>query len=103
MKQAETFKIEAAFSFTESKSIADLQPRSLGYSRTATALHLQNTINDYLKTPEEMDVDFYLEMNSLKTHLRDLHTSPDSEGRLTDNYNNFFLNNTHSGFMEENY
>lgn len=103
MKQAETSRIETAFSFPELNTIAVLQDQSFNYNKTNTDLYLQNTINNYLKTPEEMDADFRLEMNSLKTYPRDQYNNLNTTRWSLDKYNVSIPDNIHSGFMEENY
>lgn len=103
MKQAETMSMETAFPFSELNTIAVLQDQSFNYNTTNTDLYLQNTINNYLKTPEEMDADFRLEMNSLKSHPRDQYNNLNTTRWSLDKYNVSIPDNIHSGFMEENY
>ncbi|MFC0771757.1 hypothetical protein [Terrimonas alba] len=103
MKQAETLSRETAFSLSELRTIAVLQHNSFNYNKTKTDLYLQNTVNNYLKTPEEMDADFFLEMNSLKSHARDQYNKLDTTRRPWDRHNEYIPDNIHSGFMEENY
>jgi hypothetical protein len=101
MKQAETLSMETAFSFSDLTTIAALQHKSFNYSTTKTDLYLQNTINNYLKTPEEMDADFFLEMNSLKSHLRDQNKELDTIRQFLEKHTTY--DTISSGFMEENY
>lgn len=101
MKQAETLDVETAFSYSDLTTIAALQLKSFNYNKTKTDLYLQNTINNYLKTPEEMDADFRFEMNSMKSHVRDQYNQHDITRRLLEKY--YIPDNISSGFMEENY
>ncbi len=103
MKQAETLSMETAFSFSDLNPIAVLQHKLFNYNKSKTDLYLQNTINNYLKTPEEMDADFRLEMNLMKSHLRDQYNQHDTTRRLLEKYNAYIPDNISSGFMEENY
>ena len=101
MKQAETVSGETAFSFSDLTTLAALQRKSFNYNKTKADLYLQNTINNYLKTPEEMDADFFLEMNSLKSHLKDQNRQLDTIRQFLEKHNEY--DNISSGFMEENY
>jgi hypothetical protein len=64
-------------------------------------------INNYLKTPEEMEAEFCFVINTRKAAFEEKDDSLDSYNRLklkTDGYMNIHrLEETFSGFMEENY
>lgn len=66
---------------------------------------LGSTINNHLKTPEEIDAEFTLEMTNSKNGYTNHKDHLDSYGRIIYNINNNKYNPdyNHSGFMEENY
>ena len=103
MKQAGTIDSEAAFSFSTLRSVAVHQLKSFIYNKAKSAIYLQNTVNNFLKTPEEMDADFYLEMGVLASHLKDQYNKPDASRKFSDTNNTYIPGSTGSGFMEENY
>ncbi len=66
-----------------------------------------DSINNYLKTPEEMEAEFSFVINTRRAAFQEKDDSFDTFGRLkmkTDGYMNIpNLEETFSGFMEENY
>ena len=109
MNQTGTTKRETLFSFSElRKEVANSGEKKIfGFEKTRTDLSLEQTINNYLKTPAEMDAEFSLEMNTGKLMIREHTDSYDTYGRLVEynegNTNTYSPDNTPSGFMEENY
>lgn len=110
MNQTETLKREPTFSFSElRKKVIDPdlgEKKSFGFEKPRTNLSLEQTINNYLKTPEEMDAEFSLELNAdiimFKEHIGIF----DTYGRIVknkDGNNTYNPDSTPSGFMEENY
>jgi hypothetical protein len=109
MNQTETLERKSPFSFSElRKKVARLREKKIfGFEKTSTNLSLEQTINNYLKTPAEMDAEFSLEMNTGKLMVQEHTDFPDTHGRLVeykaDTNNTYNPDNTPSGFMEENY
>ena len=68
---------------------------------------MEQPVNNYLKTPEEMAAEFCFVINSRKASIYESDDSNDTYGRLmknTDGYMNIHsLDEKLSGFMEENY
>lgn len=109
MNQAETLERKSRFSFSElRKKVAGLREKKIfGFEKTSTNLSLEQTINNYLKTPAEMDAEFSLEMNTGKLLIQEQTDFPDTYGRLVeykaDTNNSYNPDSTPSGYMEENY
>jgi hypothetical protein len=109
MNQTETLEKETAFSFSELREkAADLSEKKIfGFEKTCANLTLEQTINNYLKTPEEMEAEFSLEMNATKSMIKDYTDIFDTYGRLVKkkdgHANTYSPDDTPSGFMEENY
>lgn len=65
------------------------------------------TVNNYLKTPEEMDAEFRLEASMNTVRKSDCTPIHDLYGKMMENEdgntNTYGPDVTHSGFMEENY
>jgi hypothetical protein len=65
------------------------------------------TINNYLKTPEEMDAEFCLEMNTKRMMNKEYTSMYNTYRRMIENEdgntNTYSPDDTPSGFMEENY
>ena len=102
MNQTDTLHFEMPFSFAEiKKTVVNCNPyRIMRFDK-----NLETTINNYLKSPEEIDAEFTLEMNNSKTMFEEHDYHFDTYGRLINNSNSNAYNPdyTHSGFMEENY
>jgi len=109
MNQTETLKSETTFSFSElRKKVVDLSEKKIfEFEKKLGDLSLVKTINNYLKTPEEMDAEFCLEMNTGKLMIQEHKDLSDTYGRLVeykdDTSNTYSPDGTPSGFMEENY
>jgi len=107
MNQSETLIAETAFPFSELKKNVTgvIENKTLRFERNRTGS--VKTINNYLKTPEEMDAEFCLEMNTNKLMIKEYSGLFDTYGRLMKNKdgntNMYSSNDTPSGFMEENY
>ena len=102
MNQTDTLHYKMPFSFAEiKKTVVNNTP----YKMRVFDKNLGTTINNYLKTPEEIDAEFTLEMNTSKTMFVEHDDHFDTYGRLINNSNaNAYSSDyTHSGFMEENY
>ena len=109
MNQTEPLKRKSRFSFSElRKKVAELSEKKVfGFEKTNTNLSLEQTINNYLKTPAEMDAEFSLEMNTGKLVVQEHKDLFDTYGRLVeykdDNSKTYSPDSDPSGFMEENY
>jgi len=109
MNQTGTLKRKSTFSFSElRKKVMGLSEKKIfGFEKSSTNLSLEQTINNYLKTPEEMDAEFSLEMNTGKLMIQEHTDLFDTYGRLVeykdDTSNTYSPDGTPSGFMEENY
>ena len=102
MNIAEThFSMESPlrFSINENLSIAD--------GHVFNNEKRENRVNDYLKSPEEMEAEFCFVINTRRAKYQDRESMLDLAGKLnlkTDGYmNTSTLDETFSGFMEENY
>ncbi|MBC7948440.1 MAG: hypothetical protein H7Y42_11205 [Chitinophagaceae bacterium] len=75
-------------------------------SRSIHAL-MEQPVNNYLKSQEEIEAEFCFVINSRKTAYNDNHERSNTYAQLlrnTDGYINFHnLDETLSGYMEENY
>lgn len=102
MNKAETMQVEMPFSFAEIKpfGVTATQDKNLRLEKTTA-----DSINNYLKTPEEIDTELSLEMNNRKTVFAEQKDLMDSYGRIFKNRsdNAYSSDNNPSGFMEENY
>ena len=109
MNQTETLQRKSPFSFSElRKKVARLREKKIfGFEKTSTNLSLEQTINNYLKTPAEMDAEFSLEMNTGKLMVQEHTGFSDTYGKLVeykaDTNNTYNPDSTPSGYMEENY
>ena len=103
MNKAETMDLEMPFAF------ADFKPFAVTTAEDANVqvkkLPAPSSINNYLKTPEEIDAELSLEMNSRKEAFAEHKDLLDSYGRIFKNRsdNAYGPDNNPSGFMEENY
>ncbi len=102
MNQTDILYFEIPFSHVENRK--PVNTGSLG-KMIRFEKDLGSTINNYLKTPEEIDAEFTLEMTNNKNTYTDHKDHLDSYGRIIYNINNntYSPDYTHSGFMEENY
>ena len=75
--------------------------------RNSPTRTMEQSVNNYLKTPEEMEAEFCFVINSRRAAYYETNDSYDTYGRLikkTDGYMNIHnLDEALSGFMEENY
>ncbi len=107
MNQSEPLIAETTFSFSElKKNVTDtIEKKIFRFEKNCT--NLAKNINNYLKTPEEMDAEFSLEMNMNKLMSKEYTDVYDTYGRMIQskdgNTNTYSPDDTHSGFMEENY
>jgi len=104
MNQIETLhvQIQMPFSFAEIKNtvVTNIQHKKLRFEKNPGT-----SINNYLKTSEEIDAEFTLEINNSKKIFTEHKDHPDTFGRILNisNSNAYNPDFTHSGFMEENY
>ncbi len=102
MNQTDTLHYEMPFSLAEIKNkvINSTPPKLVRLDKS-----LGTSINNYLKSSEEIDAEFTLEMNNSKTMFVEHDDHFETYGRLIDNSNSNARNPdyTHSGYMEENY
>jgi len=102
MNKTETMQAEMPFAFE------DFRPFAVTTDEDKT-VHLEKptvpSINNYLKTPEEIDAELCLEMNTRKAAFAEHKDLSDSYGRIFKNRsdNAYGPENNPSGFMEENY
>jgi len=107
MNQSETLIAETAISFSEFKknTTTVVENKTFRFERTRT--DTVKMINNYLKSPEEMDAEFCLEMNTNKLMIKEYTGIFDTYGTINKNkdgnINTYSPDDTHSGFMEENY
>ena len=75
--------------------------------RNSSMTAMEQPVNNYLKTPEEMEAEFCFVINSRKAAFYEMNERYDATGRsnkTTDGYMNIHnLDEALSGFMEENY
>src|SRR6185503_14644665 len=71
MNQSETLIAETTFSFSELKKnrTGFIENKTFRFERTRT--DTVKMINNYLKSPEEMDAEFCLEMNTNKLMIKE--------------------------------
>ena len=102
MNNTETLQVEMPFSFAEIKSFPVItdQDKNIRLEKPSVT-----SINNYLKTPEEIDAELCLEMNNRKLAFAEHKDLMDSYGRIFKNRsdNAYSPDNNPSGFMEENY
>lgn len=102
MNEVETLQVEMPFSFSEIRSFAvnTTQDKHSHFEKRSVT-----SINNYLKTPEEIDAELCLEMNSRKEAITEHKDLMDSYERIFKNRsdNAYSPDNNPSGFMEENY
>jgi hypothetical protein len=102
MNKAETLQVEMPFSIAEIKPFVanTTQDKNIRFEKSPGI-----SINNYLKTPEEIDAELCLEMNSRKETFAKHKDLMDSYGRIIKNRsdNAYSPDNNPSGFMEENY
>ena len=107
MNQSETLIAETTFSFSDLKKNVTgvIEKQIFRFEKSRT--ELVKTINNYLKTPEEMDAEFFLEMNMNKLTTKEYTGIYDTYDRIIKNKdrntNTYGPDDTPSGFMEENY
>ena len=105
MERAESMSLEAPL-FTSYNTPGQSENKVFGYERKWIENPLEKTINNYLKTPAEMDAEFSMEMNTARfmtwqyaDHYKDKRTTVFTDG----NSNAYSPDITPLGFMEENY
>ena len=106
MNQSETLIAETTFSFSELKKTVTGAIEKQIFRFEKNRADLVKTINNYLKTPEEMDAEFFLEMNANKLMKKEYTGIFDTYDRIINkdgNTNTYGPDDTPSGFMEENY
>jgi hypothetical protein len=109
MNQSEILITETTFCFSElKKNVTDnIEKKISGFEKKLADMPIVKTINNFLKTPEEMDEEFSSEMNTGKSMIKEYTGIFDTYGRLVDykdgNSNTYSPDSTPSGFMEENY
>jgi hypothetical protein len=102
MNNTETMQVEMPVSFADISPFADTR-------RQDKPCRLENKtiaqINNYLKTPEEIEAELCLEMNSKKAALAAYNDLMDPYGIIFRNRsdNAYGPEQNPSGFMEENY
>ena len=103
MNTTEPLYMEMPFSNTEIKQM--LFKNSSRDEKNHHEKDRELSINNYLKTPEEIDAELRLEMNSRKEVFAEHKNLTDSGGRIFKNRNDnaYSPDNNPSGFMEENY
>ena len=97
MNRTETLVLERTYSFSELKKpiIPGLRRKHLPYDKIAV-----NSINNHLKTPDEIDADFILETYAAQS----IDTANKREVLFKNRNDNTENSDTLcSGFMEENY
>lgn len=105
MEQAGTISLEAPL-LTSYHTPGIMETKVFGYERSNPEMSLEKTINNYLKTPAEMDAEFSMEMNTPKLMGWQQSETYDEYGRIfykDENINAYSPDDTPSGFMEENY
>ena len=97
-----------SFSLTENLSISVSEEHLFRFGGdNGNRATMEQPVNNYLKSPEEIEAEFCFVINSRKAAYQELEDSFDTYGRLkmkTDGYMNIHnLDEALSGFMEENY
>ena len=110
MNQTDTLhQVKSPFSFpgVQERSYAGETLFRDDILRNSSKNGMEQSVNNYLKTPEEMEAEFCFVINSRRATLSAMDDRYDSYGRIkktTDGYMNIHtLDETLSGFMEENY
>ena len=102
MNEIETMQAEMPFAFADFKpfAVTTVEDKNINLEKPAVP-----SINNYLKTPEEIDAELCLEMNTRKAAFAEHKDLSDSYGRIFKNRsdNAYGPDNNPSGFMEENY
>ena len=102
MNNTETIQMEMPVSFAEISTFAvtSTQDKNIRLEKKPIA-----PINNYLKTPEEIEAELCFEMNNKKAAFAKRNDLMDSYGRIFKNRsdNAYSSDNNPSGFMEENY
>ena len=101
MNTTESLFMEMPFSATEfNNTFVKSEDQNSSSKKERT-----HSINNYLKTPEEIDAELSSEMNSRKEIFAEHKFLMDSYGRIFKNRsdNAYSPDNNPSGFMEENY
>lgn len=101
MNQTDILTVETSFTLNQPKKPVIPGPRKKHYAFEKGA---GNPINNYLKTPEEIEADFILETTaaqSLPGYIDTLNTYEALFKKRNDNTEN--SDTLSSGFMEENY
>ena len=103
MNKAETMQAEMPFAFADFKPFAVTTAEDKNVHQDE--LPVPSSVNNYLKTPEEIDAELSLEMNTRKEAFAEHKDLLDSYGRIFKNRsdNTYSPDNNPSGFMEENY
>ncbi len=109
MNQSETLTTKATFSFSKLKKNVTgvIEKKIFGFEKSQANLSLVQTINNYLKTTEEMDAEFSSEMNA-HTLMDIQHTDIfETYGKVTKSRDGnsyaYSPEDIHLEFMEENY
>lgn len=102
MNNSETLQMEMPVSFAEINPFAITTTQE---KNTRLEKAYVNAINNYLKTPEEIDVELCLEMSNKNVAFAEYKDIIDPDGRIFKNRsdNAYSPDNNPSGFMEENY
>ena len=106
MNQSEALIAETTFSLSGLTKTATEVIENRTYRFEKNRSYPARTINTFLKTPEEMDADFWLEMNRNRMMTKEYSDIHDTYGMIRNgdgNTNTYSPDNTPSGFMEENY
>ncbi len=102
MNNTETLQVEMPFSFAAAKPfvVDTAEGKNIRLEKCP-----EISINNYLKTPDEIDAELSLEMNDKTVAFAENIDLMDSYGRLFKNRsdNAYGPDNNPSGFMEENY
>jgi len=87
------------------KRINTLTVTPTRYKNFSLEIETISSINNYLKTPEEIEAELCLEMNNRTAAFAEHKDIMDSYGRIFKNRsdNAYSPDNNPSGFMEENY
>ena len=103
MNKTETMQVEMPFAFDDFKPFAVTTDEEKNVR--LENLPLPSSVNNYLKTPEEIYAELCLEMNNRKEAFAEHKDLLDSYGRIFKNRsdNAYSPDNNPSGFMEENY
>ena len=103
MEQAVTMNLETPVIHSY---LTSTENKLFRYDRHRPDLSLEKTVNNYLKTPAEMDAEFSMEMNTAKLmtwrqverYERHSSSAYDNDQNIT-----YSPDSTPFGFMEENY